>query len=78
MSISRKKAIKRLEGLAGRVEEHLVKLHDFPGDESAPHWKRELNGWVRQMEEVLPCLGKKTAEAWAKRFSDWKARIEGQ
>jgi hypothetical protein len=77
MSISRKKAIKRLEGLAGRVDEHMVKLHDVPGDKSAPHWKREINGWLRKMEEVWPRLGKKTAEAWTKRVSDWKTRIEG-
>jgi hypothetical protein len=69
MAISRKAALERLESLLPRVEEHITKILANPGHSSIAHWKHEARNWLREMEEVLPHVGKKTA-------AQWKARLE--
>jgi hypothetical protein len=57
--MSRADALKRLNGLAAKVEDHLAKLAQSPASRDVPHWRREINNWIRQMEEVLPMRARK-------------------
>lgn len=67
MSISRKHALRRLEGLHRRVLEHLDEhipslIDDYP--ETIPHWRHELHEWLQQMTEMTKHVGRKTAAHW--------------
>ncbi len=75
--MTRKRALKRLDGLAPRVEEHLEKIHAEPSSGDVPHWVKEVESWIRQMEEMLPHVGQKTAEEWAHRIDAWKRQLGG-
>jgi predicted flap endonuclease-1-like 5' DNA nuclease len=75
MAMSRKDALKRLKGLAPRIEEHLQKIANYPGSRDISHWTRETENWIRQMEDMLPHVGDKTAAEWADRITEWKARL---
>jgi hypothetical protein len=70
MAISRRDALKRLNGLLPRVEEHLAKIADDPDHPSAAHWAYETAAWLAQMEEAASHVGTKTG-------GEWKARIAG-
>jgi hypothetical protein len=75
MAMSRKDALKRLNGLGPRVEEHLGKIANNPGSRDIPHWTGEIDTWIKQMEDVLPHVGDKTAAEWAAKIAEWKARL---
>jgi len=75
MAISRKEALRALRGLAPRVEEHLQKISSNPGHSSIPGWRREIRGWLRQMKEVIPHVGKRTGAAWQERIEKYEDRL---
>lgn len=75
MGLSRKDALKRLNGLAPEVEQHLEKIAADPESENVIHWISEIKSWLRQMEDVLPQVGRKTAAEWTARIAGWKARM---
>jgi hypothetical protein len=77
MSISRKEALKRLNGLAPRIEEHLLKIANNPGSRDIPHWRGEITHWFKQMERLLPHVGGKTAGEWLARIAGWKDKHGG-
>ncbi len=76
-AMNRKRALKRLDGLAPVVEEHLDKIRNNPASQDVPHWTREVEGWICQIEALLPHLGQKTADGWASRIEGWKQRLGG-
>jgi len=69
MAISRKDALKQLLGRFRRIQEHLATIAAHPDEREVPHWKGETRNWLREMEEYLPHVGKKTA-------AEWQARID--
>ncbi len=73
--MSRKQALKRLGGLAPIVEEHLAKIEDDPTSRDVPHWTAEILSWIKQMEDLLPHVGDKTAAEWLARIAEWKRRL---
>jgi hypothetical protein len=75
MGISRKNALKDLNGLAPRVEKHLAKLAANPGSNAASHWRHEIVTWLTQMEALVTHVGKKTGKEWAKQIAAWRARL---
>jgi hypothetical protein len=75
MAISRKEALKQLRGLWPRVQRHLAKLAARPNDREVPHWKKETRNWLREMEEYLPHVGKKTAAEWQARLDSCRAAL---
>jgi len=78
MSISRRDAIKRLEGLAAVVEEHMLKIANHADHPSAMHWRHEIESWIEQMEAVLPVAGKKTEATWRARILRWHETLGGE
>jgi hypothetical protein len=77
MAINRKKALERLGGLLPRVEEHLAKIAENPGDIHIPHWTHEVNDWLRQMEEMVPHVGTKSGARWSAIIDDLRRRLGG-
>jgi hypothetical protein len=77
MALNRKKALERLAGLSPRVEEHLAKIAADPQNASVRHWTHEVNGWLRQMEGMVPYVGKKTASDWVVRIEAWRQELRG-
>jgi hypothetical protein len=77
MAMSRKDALKRWNGLAPRVEEHLQKITSNPASRDVPHWMGQIHHWIKQTENLLPHTGGKTAAEWAVRIAEWKTRLGG-
>jgi hypothetical protein len=77
MALPRKQALKLLQGRVPQVERHLAKVAEEPGHSSIPKWKSEIRNWLREMEEVLPHVGKKTAAEWQARIDAYRAAVEG-
>jgi hypothetical protein len=75
--MNRKDALKRLNGLAPQVEQHLDKIRDNLSSQDVPHWTREVEGWIRQIETMLPDIGQRTADDWVRRIEGWKKRLGG-
>ena len=71
MSISRKKALKRLNSLALNVELHLQSIKDDPDSDAVNHWRFEVRSWLLQMQHVLPSVGRKTGDDWSVRIEKW-------
>jgi hypothetical protein len=74
-SISRKTALKRLEGLTPQVEAHLAKIANNPGSQDIVHWQTEIRGWLTQMEHVLHATGQRTSAEWAARIAEWRTKL---
>jgi hypothetical protein len=74
-AMRRKNALKRLSGLALKVDEHVQKIAADPTSRDAPHWQKEVETWIQQMEAVLLDVGEKTADAWAARIGQWKQQM---
>lgn len=75
MGLSRKQAIKRMLGMLPQIEEHLAKLAADPANSACRHWLQETNGWINQIETMLPAVGTKTAEEWQGRIEEWRQRL---
>ena len=76
MGISRSDAIKRLEALLQQVEGHLRKIADEPESQAVPHWKGEIEVFLRRMEDLLPHVGKRTSAEWATKIEKCRAALE--
>jgi hypothetical protein len=76
MDMKRKDALKRLESPLVPTLEHLEKLDAEMSDFAYNHWRWEVANWIQQMEEVLPHVGKRTAEHWGQRLDELKRRME--
>ena len=74
--MNRKQALKRFDGLVPRIEEHLGKIQQDPANQDAPHWAQETEAWIRQVEDLFPHVGQKTAEERDRRIREWKERLE--
>jgi cob(I)alamin adenosyltransferase len=75
MTTPRKRALNRLEKFALRMDEHLSKIASDRGHSSSAHWKHEVRNWLRQMQEELPHVGKKTATQWQARIDACRATL---
>jgi hypothetical protein len=68
--------MKRQEGLALRVEEHLQKIAQNPGTRDVTHWRTEVDTWLNDMEAVLQHTGKKISVEWQERIQQWRGTLE--
>jgi hypothetical protein len=76
MAIPRKRALVRVVRFSARIEEHLKKIAAKPTDQEVPHWKIEIRGWLKQLEEALTHVGKKTSAEWQGRVASYRAILE--
>jgi len=75
MAMSRKDALNRLNGLKPLVEKHLKKIAENPASRDVPHWKGEIQTWLRDMEKVIPNVGKKTGTEWQDLINKYKGLL---
>jgi len=73
--MNRKRALKRIDGLTPRIEEHLVKIADDPESWDYSHWIAEVHDWIEQIEELLPAIGQRTSAELRARIAEWKVRL---
>jgi RHS repeat-associated protein len=78
MAVSRKTAIARLEGLAPQVEEHLAEIAAEPESQCVLHWTKEIETFMNQMNDMLPHVGKKTAQEWMAKIEGYKSALGGK
>lgn len=76
MAMSRKDAIKRMESLVPRVEEHIQKIIKSPNSRDVPHWQGEIKAWLDTMENAAPHAGKATSEEWLFRIRNWRLLLD--
>jgi hypothetical protein len=74
--MKRSHALRLIECLVPRVEEHLAKLAASPEHSSRSHWKREVWAWLRKIEALVRHVGKKTGAEWEARIAAWRADLE--
>ena len=77
MAITRKQALKRIEGLIGEgsttgIEAHIGKLTRRG---SGPHIRAELNAKLAEIERLIPHLGRKTGDELAAKVAAWRRTI---
>src|SRR5688572_26031961 len=73
MAISRKQALRRLEGLARAAAQHLeIHIPALIGEhpENVPHWREEFSAWFAEMQRLTRHVGKRTAQHWNERIED--------
>jgi hypothetical protein len=76
MAIPRKRALQRLQGFASCVEEHLAKLAANRRHPAVSHRQQEVRHWLREMEEMLSHVGKKTAAEWRTQIQAYRETLE--
>jgi RHS repeat-associated protein len=75
--VTRKEALKTISGLSRRIEEHFAKIaEERAGAPVINHWKGEIVGWIKRIEKMLPCVGKKTAKEMEPQIKLWKEQLE--
>lgn len=75
MTLSRKDALRRLEGLRPQVEKHVNKLLKATDGPDANHWRSEIVGWLDEMERLASFTGRKTAASWFEIIGHWRKRL---
>jgi len=75
--VTRKEALKAISGLSRRIEEHFAKIaEERAGAPVINHWKGEIVGWIKRIEKLLPCGGKKTTKEMEPQIKLWKEQLE--
>jgi hypothetical protein len=74
-AMPRKVALIGLEGLSAQVEKHLGKTASDPTSQAVGHWRAEITTWRRDMEAVVPAVGKKTGAEWTARIDAWRRAL---
>jgi hypothetical protein len=78
MALSRKQALSRLEGLERQVLRHIDE-HIPETIGKAPtavsHWRKEVGGYLDEMERMTPHIGKKSAADWQARIDSMRQRL---
>jgi len=76
LTISRKQALKRMNGLRRQVEEHLEKIANNPNSQAVEHWKNEIKSWLNEIERLSNNVGKKTQQEWSEKIQNWRKQLE--
>ena len=75
MGQKRKDALIVLNSLLPGVLFHLRKLEEDPANTAAAHWRWETHIWLRDMEDSLSAVGRKTAAEWQLRIDAYRAQL---
>jgi hypothetical protein len=78
MGLSRKKSLQRLQKLEGVVLYHLddhipSTIREAPT--AVDHWRKELHGFLNDMDGLTKHIGAKTAATWRVRINDLRLRV---
>jgi hypothetical protein len=75
MGLSRKDALKKMNGLKKRIEQHIKKVAETPASRDVPHWLGEIRSWIAQVEEASEHVGARTQDEWQRTIESWKAGL---
>lgn len=75
MSIARRQALRRIAGLSVKVREHLAKIERSPGTRSAAHWRKEVNAWMAQIEQLSEVVGDRTSAQIRQSVEAWQRQL---
>jgi hypothetical protein len=64
-----------MEGLSANVVEHLAKIAAQPRSRDVPHWTKETQAWIEEIERLTQHIGQKTGQEWASRIAAWKGEL---
>jgi hypothetical protein len=78
MALSRKQALRRLQGLEGAVlwhfDEHIPKeIGNAP--EAIAYWRKEVGGFLEEMQRLSEHTGTRTAAEWQARIAFMRRRL---
>jgi hypothetical protein len=80
MALSRKKALERLQGLEEAVLYHFddhIPSTIGKAPTAVNHWRKEVGGFLDQMEALSEHVGGKTSAEWRARISELRSRLAG-
>jgi hypothetical protein len=75
MGLTRKDALKKMNGLTKRIEQHIKKVAENPGSRDLAHWLGEIRSWIAQVEQASQHVGARTQREWESRIETWKASL---
>jgi hypothetical protein len=64
-----------MEGLSANVIEHLAKIAAQPRSRDVPHWIKETQAWIAEIERLTQHVVQKTGQKWASRIAAWKVQL---
>jgi hypothetical protein len=73
MPITRKKALERIKGLENAVLYHLndhIPSAIGTSPQDIPHWRKEVNSFLDQMDALAEHVGVKTGAQWRARIAE--------
>jgi hypothetical protein len=78
MALSRKQALRRLQGLEDAVlwhlDEHIPKeIGNAP--EAVAYWRQEVNGFLDEMQRLSEYTGARTAAEWQAKITLMRQRL---
>ncbi|MGI0076444.1 MAG: hypothetical protein ACREAU_03455 [Nitrosopumilaceae archaeon] len=53
MAFSRRNAWMKITGISYPLSEHVIKLLIFPYSLDRKHWIKEINGWLRPIQDII-------------------------
>jgi hypothetical protein len=78
MAIPRKKALERLGGLEELVLYHLddhIPATMLQSPQDIPHWRKEVNAFLDQMDALAGHDGERTGAEWRARIAEMRRRL---
>ncbi len=79
MALSRKQALKRLEGEEEAIRYHLDKhIPELIGKrpQTVDYWRREVSKHIDKLEELAEKVGGKTADEWRQKVAEYRRRLK--
>ncbi|MCX7386418.1 MAG: hypothetical protein NTX48_07100, partial [Planctomycetales bacterium] len=76
MHAGRAQAIKKAAELQEKIEIHFRKLGESPLSRDVNHWKTEIGGWMKQINEYIRHMPRKTAQPWIDLMKKYREMLE--
>jgi len=76
MYLGRAQAIQKAAELQAKIEIHFHKLSENPLSRDVNHWKGEISGWMKQINEYIRHMPRKTAQTWIDTMKKYREMLE--